>query len=136
MTSADQPRRLYRSRNDRILAGLAGGLADYLGVDSVWMRLLLVFLVLAGVGSPILLYLLGWLLVPENPELSELGRNRMHRSDSQRMIAGVCGGIAETLQTDPTLVRFITAFLLLTGGIAIPLYLVAWFILPVAPAPR
>lgn len=130
MTTPDSPRRLYRSRNDRLLAGLAGGVAEYLGADSALMRFLLVFLVLAGVGSPVLLYLLGWFLVPENAELSNLERNRLHRSETQRMIAGVCGGLAETVDADPTIVRLIAVLLLLTGGIAIPLYLVAWFILP------
>lgn len=133
MTTPQPPRRLYRSRNDRILAGLTGGVAEYLGADSALVRFLLVFLVLAGVGSPILLYLLGWFLVPENPELSDLSRNRLHRSESQRIVAGVCGGLAETLEADPTIVRLIAGVLLLTGGIAIPLYLVAWFILPSQP---
>lgn len=56
----------------------------------------------------------------------------LHRSDRSRVIAGVCGGLAETWQVDPTLIRLgwalltLSAFLLGTG-----LYLAAWFILPV-----
>lgn len=127
-------RRLYRSSNDRILSGLSGGIAEYFGVDAAWVRLGLVVLVLLGVGTPILLYLLGWLIVPQNPRPSDLGRDRLHRSARDRMIAGVCGGLAETMGVDPTLVRLVTAVLLLTGGIALPFYFIAWFILPAAPA--
>ena len=130
MSANGHPRRLYRSRNDRVLAGLAGGLAEYLGWDSVWLRLLLAFLVLAGIGSPIVLYMIAWLIVPRNPELSDLGRNRLHRSASQRMIAGICGGIAESTGSDPTIVRLIAAVLLLSGGIALPFYLLAWLVMP------
>ncbi|HEY9856380.1 MAG TPA: PspC domain-containing protein [Stenomitos sp.] len=124
------PRRLYRSPNDRILSGLAGGMAEYFGVDAAWVRLGLVVLVLLGVGTPVLLYLLGWLIVPRNPQPSDLSRDRLHRSHTDRMIAGVCGGLAETLGADPTVIRLIAAVLLLTGGVALPFYLIAWFILP------
>lgn len=127
-------RRLYRSANDRVLAGLAGGLADYFGLDAAWVRLGLVVLVLLGVGTPVLLYLLGWLIVPRNPRPSDLSRDRLHRSRTDRMIAGVCGGLAETTGVDPALVRLVAAVLLITGGVAVPFYLIAWAILPSAEA--
>lgn len=128
------PRRLYRSANDRILSGLSGGVAEYFGMDAAWVRLGLVVLVLLGVGAPILIYLLGWLIIPQNPRPSDLSRDRLHRSQSDRMIAGVCGGLAETVGADPSLIRIIAAVLLITGGLAVPFYLVAWLILPSRPA--
>lgn len=127
-------RRLYRSSNDRVLAGLAGGLAEYFRLDAAWVRLGLVLLVLLGVGAPVLLYLLGWLIVRPNPRPTDLSRDRLHRSRKDRMIAGVCGGLAETMGVDPALVRLITAILLITGGVAVPFYLVAWFVLPAEAA--
>lgn len=127
-------RRLYRSSNDRVISGLAGGLAEYFGLDAAWVRLGLVVLVLLGVGTPVLLYLLGWLIVPRNPHPSDLSRDRLHRSRTDRMIAGVCGGLAETMGVDPALVRLLAAILLITGGVAVPFYLIAWFILPSAEA--
>lgn len=45
------------------------------------------------------------------------------------MILGVCGGIAEYLDIDPTLVRVITVILALCGFIGIGLYLVVWLVL-------
>ena len=59
-------KRLYRSRRDRILCGVCGGLGKYLGVDSTVIRLLWVLLSLAyGVG--IILYIVACLIVPLEP---------------------------------------------------------------------
>lgn len=57
-------RSLRRSRSDRKVAGVAGGLGAYLGVDPVILRILFVVLAVFG-GSGLLLYLAGWLLIPE-----------------------------------------------------------------------
>ena len=59
-------RRLYRSRNDRTLAGVCAGIAEYFGWDPTLVRLAWVLLTLLG-GSGILLYLIMWLVVPEAP---------------------------------------------------------------------
>jgi phage shock protein C len=59
-------RRLYRSRNDRTLAGVCAGIAEYFGWDPTLVRLAWVLLTLLG-GSGILLYLITWLVVPETP---------------------------------------------------------------------
>jgi phage shock protein C len=58
------PRRLTRSRTDRVVAGVCGGLGEYLGVDPVLVRIGAVILVFAG-GAGILLYGIGWLVIPE-----------------------------------------------------------------------
>ena len=59
-------RRLYRSRNDRTLAGVCAGIAEYFGWDPTLVRVAWVLLTLLG-GSGILLYLIMWLVVPEAP---------------------------------------------------------------------
>ncbi len=59
-------RRLYRSRSDRMVAGIAGGLAEYLNIDSTIVRLLFVFFALAG-GPGLLVYIVMLLVVPEEP---------------------------------------------------------------------
>lgn len=58
-------RRLYRSRTDRMLGGVAGGLGDYFGVDPVLVRLAWVALAFAGIG--VLAYIVAWIIVPEEP---------------------------------------------------------------------
>ena len=56
---------LRRSRSDKVIGGVAGGLADYSGVDALLWRVGLVALALAGPGVPV--YLLLWLLMPAGP---------------------------------------------------------------------
>ena len=59
-------KRLYRSRTDRMVGGVCGGLARYFNVDPTVMRLLFVLLTVVPGGS-ILPYLILWLVVPEEP---------------------------------------------------------------------
>lgn len=56
---------LTRSRDDRMIAGVCGGLAAYTGVDATLIRIALVAAVVLGFGTGALLYLVGWLLMPE-----------------------------------------------------------------------
>ncbi len=57
--------RLHRCRDHRIVAGVAAGLADYLGVDTTLVRIGFVVLALLG-GLAVPLYLAGWLLIPDD----------------------------------------------------------------------
>lgn len=60
-------RRLYRSGKDKILGGVCGGIAEYLGVDPVIIRLIWIISVFAwGVG--ILAYIIAWIIIPRNPD--------------------------------------------------------------------
>lgn len=58
-------KRLTRSRDDRMLAGVCGGLGEYFNLDATLIRLGFAFVFFVGAGSPFLLYLLLWLIVPE-----------------------------------------------------------------------
>ena len=60
------PRRLYRSRDDEVIAGVCGGLGKYFDLDSTLFRIGFVLLVFAG-GAGILAYVLAWIFVPEEP---------------------------------------------------------------------
>jgi phage shock protein PspC (stress-responsive transcriptional regulator) len=61
-----EPRRLYRSRDDRVIAGVCGGLGRYFGVDPLIFRIAALVLVFVG-GSGLLLYLAAALLMPSQP---------------------------------------------------------------------
>ena len=54
-----------RSRDDRWVAGVCGGVAKYLGVDSNLVRLVVVIGTIIGFGSLLLAYLVAWVLMPE-----------------------------------------------------------------------
>lgn len=85
-------RRLYRSRADRMLGGVSGGLGDYFEVDPVLIRLVWVVLAVLTGGLFLLAYLLMWIIVP--PEGSPDGpRNSIRQSmgevaDEARALAG------------------------------------------------
>jgi phage shock protein PspC (stress-responsive transcriptional regulator) len=64
----EQPRaakRLTRSRTDKMLGGVCGGLADYTGLDANLIRVLVVLGTLLGFGSLAVLYVVAWVLVPQ-----------------------------------------------------------------------
>ena len=63
-----ETKKLYRSRNDQMFAGVCGGLGKYLGIDPTLIRLAFVLLLLFGIGSGLLVYLAMMLLVPLEPE--------------------------------------------------------------------
>ncbi len=56
---------LRRSRNNRILAGVCGGLAEFFGISAFWFRLAFFIAFLPGGVPGIGLYLLAWLIIPK-----------------------------------------------------------------------
>jgi phage shock protein C len=59
---------------------------------------------------------------------------RLYRSRAERMIAGVCGGVAQYFAIDPTLVRlFAVLSAIFSGGVVVLLYVVLWFVVPEEP---
>lgn len=61
-------RRLYRSRTDTVLAGVAAGLAGYLNADPALVRIAWAILVVVTGGAALLAYIVAWIVVPEEPE--------------------------------------------------------------------
>ncbi len=60
------PKRLYRSNSDKMIAGVCGGLAQYMALDPTVVRLVFILLALAG-GPGLLIYLIMWLITPQEP---------------------------------------------------------------------
>ena len=69
--SPSQPKKLFRDPDDRFIGGVAGGLSHYVGLDSVWIRLILLILFFSSVGGVVLVYILLWILVPEAKTTAE-----------------------------------------------------------------
>jgi phage shock protein C len=57
-------RQLYRSKDDRMLGGVCGGLGEYLGIDPTFIRIFFFILIFGG-GTGFWIYLLLWILIPE-----------------------------------------------------------------------
>jgi phage shock protein PspC (stress-responsive transcriptional regulator) len=62
-----QTKRLYRSRTDRKIAGVCGGLAAYFNVDPIIIRIVAIILLLPGGLPGLLPYIILWIVVPEEP---------------------------------------------------------------------
>lgn len=55
---------------------------------------------------------------------------KLYRSRSNRVIGGVCAGLAAYLNFDPTVLRLITVLLTFVAGMSLWVYLIAWLIIP------
>lgn len=64
-------KRLYRSRKDRMIGGVAAGLGEYLGIDVTVVRLIFLLGAIFGVGSFLIIYIVMLIIVPEEPLTSE-----------------------------------------------------------------
>lgn len=63
----DEPKRLKRSQQERMIAGVCGGLAKYMNVDATIVRLVFVILtVFTAVIPGILIYIIMWIIVPKD----------------------------------------------------------------------
>jgi phage shock protein C len=81
--------RLRRSTEDRVIAGVCGGLGRYFNTDPVWFRLGFVVVTLAG-GAGILIYLISWFVIPEAGK----GDVLVGRADAMGSQGPVIAGIA------------------------------------------
>lgn len=66
-------KKLYRSRTDKMVAGVCGGLGKYLNIDPTLIRLIFALLVFFGVGSGLLVYLVLIIVVPLEPDTAPAG---------------------------------------------------------------
>jgi len=61
-----EPKRLYRSRPDRVLGGVCGGIGKYFNIDPVLVRVVWAVSFFAG-GVGLLAYIIAWIIIPEEP---------------------------------------------------------------------
>jgi phage shock protein PspC (stress-responsive transcriptional regulator) len=197
-------KRIYRSQEDRIIAGVCGGFAKYFGIDTTIVRLLWIFFTVFG-GMGILAYIFSIILIAENDDskakeinaeddydeklvlwgvviiivgillffqhrpmvgmmwhavsgnwfnilfaigligvgiyilvnrkdddkksLSNLRISGLYLSDTDKKLGGVCGGIAESINIDSTIIRLIWVLgSLLSAGIGIVLYIICMLV--------
>lgn len=125
-------KRLYRSPDERKIAGVCGGLGEYFDLDPVFFRLFFIVLVFFG-GVGLLAYVVMWIMVPMKGAAGEgIAGKRLRLSKSDRKIAGVCGGLGEFLDIDPVFFRAIFIVLAFIGGLGILLYVALWLVMPEA----
>src|SRR5205085_12397656 len=124
-TAAAPPRqrRLERSRSDRWLTGVCGGLGSYFGLDPILFRIAFIVLTVAG-GAGLWLYLAAWLLLPEQGSHSSIAQHALGHRRSGPTIAAVVliaigiGNLTSEVHTFHG-GRIVWALLLIGGGIYI-----------------
>lgn len=130
-------KKIFRTRQDRILAGVLGGLGQYFNINPAILRiavaLLAIYYPVGGVLA--LAYIAAWILLPEGPLGSEKTFpplfGDLKRSRTERMVAGVCGGISRYYKLDVNILRiFFVVLTLLSGGVLAGVYLILWMLLP------
>lgn len=144
--------RLVRNADDKILAGVCSGLANYLRIDPAIIRILFVLFV----GVTFWLYIILWIVVPVQSIKTNITK-RLYRDPEHRVIGGVCGGLAAYFKTEIWIPRLVFGLPLLisivngafrgpwfsfhyfpgflTGSLVstlILVYIVLWIVLPEA----
>jgi len=94
--------RFYRDADDKIIAGVCSGLGTRLGIDPVVVRILFVLLF----GALFWIYIILWIIVPSQSMQSNVTR-RLYRNPDDKVIAGVCGGLAVYFRTETWVPRLI-----------------------------
>lgn len=74
-------KKLTKSATDRQVSGVLGGLSEYFGIDSTIVRIVFLIFVFAGVGSPVFLYILLALLMPEPDKTATREQTRYDNRD-------------------------------------------------------
>lgn len=119
--SPTQERLLRRSRTDRVIAGVCGGLGRYLGIDPVLLRIAFVLLLVTG-GAGFLLYVIAWIAIPEEAEGEDLGPAPEPRGDLWWFI-GVgliaLGGVLLIDRLVPWFDRIVAPLVLVAVGVAV-----------------
>jgi len=60
-------------------------------------------------------------------------QKRLRRSRTEKMIGGVCGGLGEYFNVDPTIIRVLWVAITLLGGAGVIAYLILWIVMPLEP---
>lgn len=129
-------KRLYRDRWNKKVAGVCGGLGQYLKLDPTIIRLALILLAMLTMVLPVVvLYLIAWLLIPQGPKLFvKPDYPCLYRSRKNRKIAGICGGISKLTKIDATVVRIaLVVACFITLFIPVLLYFVGMVLIPEEP---
>jgi phage shock protein PspC (stress-responsive transcriptional regulator)/CHASE3 domain sensor protein len=99
-------RRLYRDTTDKFIGGVCSGIAAYLNVDPAIVRILFAIITFGGFGLGFLAYILLWIILPAK-DIEGFKGKRLFRNPDNRMIGGVCGGLAAYFNRSTSTIRLI-----------------------------
>lgn len=119
--------KLKRNNNDRIIAGVASGLAEYFKIDPLITRILLASLIFVG-GFGFFFYIVCWIAMPKSSMNESSNRKKFYRDSDEKIIAGVCKGIANYLSVEVLFIRIIFIAMIFIGGWGFIFYLILWLL--------
>lgn len=153
--ATEEPRRLTRAENDKVLGGVCAGVAHYFKIDPAVARIIFALIAFGGFGFGILLYIVLWIILPAR-ELQSNVRKRLYRDQDNKMVGGVASGLSAYFNIDTWIPRvvFLLPFLLSfvpnifnrgwghwggpwvafsgLGGTFFVTYIILWIVLPKA----
>lgn len=111
--AAEEPRRLSRAANDKVLGGVCAGIAHYMKIDPAVVRIIFALIAFGGFGFGLVLYIVLWIILPVK-SLQPNVRKRLYRDPDNKLIGGVAGGLSAYFNIDTWIPRliFLLPFLL------------------------
>ena len=134
----EKTKRLYRDSKRKVIGGVASGIANYFGIDPIWVRLLMLAfffnIFLLGIsGFVFIVYIILWIAIPASDKLDDdKAIKKLFRSTDDRVLGGVSGGIASYFGADPAVIRVLFVISIFLGGAGLLVYLILWIITPEA----
>jgi phage shock protein PspC (stress-responsive transcriptional regulator) len=108
-TETKRKKRLYRDTNDKFIAGVCSGIANYMDTDPAIIRILFAIVTFGGFGLGFFIYILLWMFLPKSDLEHTYSGKRLYRNPDDRVISGVAGGLAAYFNTKVSTVRLIFA---------------------------
>lgn len=129
-STKENKKRIYRNSSDKVIAGVASGLANYFSVDPIIFRLLFIASIFTGFG--IIAYLIFWIGIPSN-ESGKINENkRLYRDGDNKILGGVAYGLGNYFGVDPAIIRILFIVSIFIGGSGIIAYFILWMSIPEA----
>ena len=134
-------RKLFRDTRRKVLGGVAAGIAYYFRTDPLWVRIFIllalfadVFITVGALSTiTIIAYVVCWIVVPGRENLvPDEKLKKLFRDPDDKVLGGVCGGIAAYFGVDATIVRLVFVVAIFFGGVSIIVYPILWIITPLA----
>ncbi|NDK57717.1 PspC domain-containing protein [Pontibacter fetidus] len=132
-------KKLYRDVNRKVISGVCAGLANYLNIDVVWIRLFFILFLVLGVlsagvsaAAAVILYIVLWIAMPESNELPDTDVKKLFRDPEDKKLGGVASGLAKYFGVDVAVVRILFLVSVFLGGFGLLLYIVLWIAVPEA----
>jgi phage shock protein PspC (stress-responsive transcriptional regulator) len=141
---------LYRNENDKLLGGVCSGIGAYLKIDTTLVRVLFALLAVGAFGTGLVLYILLWAILPSRYLNPTAVTRKLYRDAEQKVIGGVCSGIAHYFNIAVWIPRLIFVVPLVVGILKLPLtilfvpfaasfsgtmfiiYIILWIVVPKA----